>query len=175
MKAQRLIVIGALTLLASLTFTGASANSLVATNPVSGSSVTTSPSAVTITTEIPLIDMGNSISVTDPSGARVDDGTLAINGVNAVIGLKPLSTSGVYRVTYTLLAENDLPLEGSYTFSFSAPSVIETPAPNPSETSPVKTAGNNLVTGIFVIALLLVAIAVLIALSLYARKLYNER
>jgi methionine-rich copper-binding protein CopC len=173
-KAQRLFVIGALSLLATLTFTGASANSLVATNPVGGSAVTTSPSAVTITTEVPLIDMGNSITVTDPSGSRVDDGTLAINGVNAVIGLKPLVTSGVYKVSYVLLAENDVPLEGSYTFNFSAPSVIETPAPSPSD-SPAKVSGNNVVTGIFVIALLLVAIAVLIALSLYARKLYNER
>jgi hypothetical protein len=121
------------------------------------------------------MDMGNSITVTDPSGARVDDGTLAINGTNAVIGLKPLVTSGVYRVTYILLAENDIPLEGSYTFNFSAPSVIATPEPSSSTSEPTKVTGNNLVTGIFVIALLFVAIAVLIVLSLYARKLYNER
>jgi len=61
------------------------ANSLVATSPMSGATLQSAPSAITVTTELALMDAGNEISVTDPTGVRVDDGALTIDGVNAVI------------------------------------------------------------------------------------------
>ena len=64
------------------------ANTLVATTPVVGSTIQSAPSAITITTQLALIDSGNEVTVTDPTGVRVDDGALTIDGVNAVIGLK---------------------------------------------------------------------------------------
>ena len=93
------------------------ANTLVATSPLSGATLQSAPSAVTITTELPLMDAGNEISVTDPTGVRVDDGALTIDGVNAVVGLQPLVKTGIYTVNYSLLAENEVPLIGSYTFN----------------------------------------------------------
>jgi len=54
------------------------ANSLVATSPIAGSTLKVEPSAVTITVEITPMDMGNEVTVTDPSGRRVDDGTLTV-------------------------------------------------------------------------------------------------
>ena len=149
------------------------ANTLVATSPLSGATLQSAPSAVTITTELPLMDTGNEVSVTDPTGVRVDDGALTIDGINAVIGLKQLVKTGIYSVNYSLLAENDIPLVGTFTFNFAEPTVIATVAPEPSKVP--TPSGNNLGTTIFVLGLLAAAVIVTIALSLYARKLYRDR
>ena len=149
------------------------ANTLVATTPVAGASLESAPSAVTITTEIALMDAGNEVTVTDPNGARVDDGAITIDGVNAVVGLKQLSKTGIYTVNYSLLAENDVPLVGKFTFNFAEPTVIATSAPIPTQTP--TPSGNNLGTTIFVLGLLLAALVVTFALARYARKIYSER
>jgi methionine-rich copper-binding protein CopC len=159
-----------------LLFSGAmaaTANTVVTTSPTAGQSLEAAPSAVTITTEMPLLDTGNDVVVTDPSGIRVDDGTLTIAGTDAVIGLKNFVRSGIYTVTYTLLAENDVPLTGTFTFNFAEPTVVATVAPEPSKTA--VPSGNNAGTTIFVLGLLLAALVVTVALARYARKLYSER
>ena len=163
------LVVGAILLTPMTAF----ANTLVATSPVSGATLQSAPSAVTITTELPLMDTGNEVSVTDPTGVRVDDGALTIDGINAVIGLKQLVKTGIYSVNYSLLAENDVPLMGTFTFNFAEPTVIATVAPEPSKIP--TPSGNNLGTTIFVLGLLAAAVIVTIALSLYARKLYRDR
>ena len=163
------LVIGAIFLTPMTAF----ANTLVATSPLSGATLQSAPSAVTITTELPLMDTGNEVSVTDPTGVRVDDGALTIDGINAVIGLKQLVKTGIYSVNYSLLAENDVPLMGTFTFNFAEPTVIATVAPEPSKVP--TPSGNNLGTTIFVLGLLAAAVIVTVALSLYARKLYRDR
>jgi methionine-rich copper-binding protein CopC len=151
----------------------AMANSLVSTTPIAGATIQSAPSAITVTTQSPLMDSGNDVTVTDPTGARVDDGTLTIDGTNAVIGLKQLVKTGSYTVSYSLLAENDAPLVGTFSFTFAEPAMIATAAPQP--TNQPAPSGNNLGTTIFVLGLLAAAIVVTIALSLYARKLYRDR
>ena len=149
------------------------ANSLVATSPIAGATLQSAPSAVTITTEIPLMDIGNEVTVTDPKGARVYDGALTIDGINAVIGLRQLVKTGIYSVNYSLFAENDLPLIGKFTFNFAEPTVVATVVPKPTPTP--TPSGDNLGTTVFVLGLLAAALIVTVALSLYARKLYRER
>lgn len=154
------------------------ANTLVATSPIAGSTLKVGPSAVTITTEIPLIEEGNDIIVTDPSGKRVDTGILTVIGTEAVAEMKPLVTPGVYTVTYLLLAEADFPLEGSFTFNYSAivlttPSA--TPIPQPTVSTPAPSTGSNFATNLFVIFLLGLSILVLIGMGAYARKIFKER
>lgn len=149
------------------------ANTLVSTSPIPGAVLESAPSAVTITTESPLMSEGNEITVTDPSGARVDDGAITVDGTNAVIGLKPLVKVGVYTVSYSLLGENDVPLVGKYNFRFVEPTVVASIPPSASPTP--APSGNNLGTTIFVLGLLAAAIIVTVALSLYARKLYRQR
>jgi methionine-rich copper-binding protein CopC len=152
---------------------GAAANTVVSTSPTAGQSLEAAPSAVTITSETPLMDTGNEVVVTDPQGIRVDDGTLTIAGNEAVVGLKNFVRSGIYTVTYTLLAENDVPLTGTFTFNFNEPTVVATVAPSPTPTS--VPSGNNAGTTIFVLGLLLAALVVTVALARYAKKLYSER
>ena len=165
-------VIGAL----GLTFLAAApavANSLVATSPIAGSTLKVAPSAVTISVEVTPMDMGNEITVTDPAGRRVDDGTLTVAGNDLIVGMKPITDSGVYKVTYNIISEMDLPLEGSFVFNFSTPT-ISTPV-EVVPTTPAKVEGSDFATNLFVIGLLVASLAVLIALALYARKIFNER
>jgi methionine-rich copper-binding protein CopC len=156
----------------------AQANTLVATSPIAGSTLKAGPSAITITTEFPLIEEGNEIAVTDPNGKRVDTGILTVLGTDAVAEMKPLETSGVYKVSYLLLSEGDIPLEGSYTFTYSAV-VLSTPsasaAPQPSASATSEPAGSNFGTNLFVIFLLGLSILILIGMGAYARKIFKER
>ena len=177
MRLRKTLVGAVLVFIAFGSVGSASANSLVSATPVAGAMLTSSPSAVTITTEAPLIDLGNSISVRDPQGARVDDGTLTVNGTDVVAGLKLLTVSGIYTVSYSLLTDNDVPLEGTYTFSFTAPSVINSPSPTvitPSA-SPGNSPSNSVGVPTLVVALILSAIAIFLSLCFYAWKLITKR
>lgn len=150
------------------------ANSITISSPVAGSSLNVAPNAISITTAVALMDQGNQIIVNDPNGAQVDDGSLTINGMSAVVGLKPLTLTGVYTVNYTLLGTNDTPLTGSYTFNFNAPSVISTPSSAPSSGA-TSGANQNLNSGsnAFVYTLLVLALFVLIFLIWYARQSFG--
>lgn len=151
----------------------AQANSLVATSPISGSTLQVAPSAVTISVEITPMDMGNEITVTDPSGRRVDDGTLTVAGNDLIVGMKSITASGLYKVNYNIISEMDLPLEGSFTFTFSTPTLSKPEEVVP--TTPVKVDGSDFGTNLFVIGLLVTSLAVLIAMALYARRIFKER
>jgi methionine-rich copper-binding protein CopC len=168
--------IAALTAVIGLTFFIASpalANSLVATSPIAGSTLKVAPSAVTISVEVTPMDMGNEITVTDPAGRRVDDGTLTVAGNDLIVGMKPITESGAYKVSYSIISEMDVPLEGSFTFNFSTPTISTPQEVIPS--TPAKVEGSDFGTNLFVIGLLVASFVVLIALALYARKIFNER
>ena len=149
------------------------ANTLVATSPIAGSTLKVAPSAVTISVEITPMDMGNEVTVTDPAGRRVDDGTLTVAGNDLIVGMKPITDSGIYKVSYNIISEMDLPLEGSFAFNFSTPTISTPQEVVP--TTPTKVQGSDFGTNLFVIGLLAASLIVLIALALYARKIFNER
>jgi hypothetical protein len=133
---------------------------------------------VTVTGNVTLIadaPDANSITVTDPNGVRVDDGTIMISDVSATVGIRPLVETGMYTVTYFLLSEGEVPLEGSFTFKYQAPSVISTANPTPEPTQSQTPASSSWGTNFFVILLLFLAVLVTIGLSLYARKLFADR
>ena len=162
-----------------MAFPMANANELVTADPASGSTVLVSPSAVTIITSLPLMADGNSVEVTDPSGNRVDDGTLAIADTEAVVGLIPLTVGGYYTVNYTLLAENEIPLTGNYRFNFVAPDSISSESPTPIAIEATESAqpssGSSKGTDFLVIMLLVLSFFVLVGLGMYARKIFSER
>ena len=158
----------------SVLLTGpALANSLVATSPIAGATLKVAPSAVTITVEITPMDMGNEITVTDPAGRRVDDGTLTVAENEIIIGMKPITESGAYKVSYNIISEMDVPLVGSFIFNFSTPSISTPEEVVPS--TPAKLQGSDFGTNLFVIGLLVASFIVLVTLALYARKIFKER
>ena len=150
------------------------ANSLTSTVPISGAILNVAPSAVTLTTQAPLANMGSEISVTDPKGSKVDDGALTIDGNSAVVGVLPLTEKGIYTVQYSLITDNDVPLTGSYTFTLNAPDKITTPAPVNTKSAAVKTS-SNFGTTLFVILVAVAALIVAVGLIIYGRKLFKER
>jgi methionine-rich copper-binding protein CopC len=171
---RKAVAVGAIAILSFLVISPASANSLVNSSPISGSSLLSPPSAVTITTQVALLDVGNSVTVKDPKGKRVDDGALTVDGVNVIIGLKPLTVSGIYTVTYSLLSNNQVPLQGSYNFTYSAPSVISSPTATATTTNPPAPSSSS-TTSVFVAGLLVAAFIVLVLLILYARKIFKKK
>ena len=172
--AMKKVLVIAATLVAILSAPqSALANSLVSTSPSAGQSLESAPSAVTITTEVPVMADGNEVIVTDPSGIRVDDGSLTIAENSVVVGLKNLIRSGIYTVSYSLLAENDIPLTGSFTFNFAEPQIVASVAPTPTEVA--TPSGNDAGTTMFVLGLLFAALIVTIVLAQYARKIFRER
>lgn len=152
-------------------------NSLISTNPTIGSTVNSSPSAVTIRTTDAVMDLGNSVVITDPQGERVDDGTLSVDGTNIVAGLKLLKVSGVYTVAYTFLTDNDVPLEGTFTFTFKAPQVVtsQTPTAVVVEPTPTSEPVNSAGAPTFIILMMMSAFLVFVGLSMYAWKLITKR
>ena len=80
------------------------ATSIVSTSPTAGSVLSISPTAVTIKASQDLVEDANEITVTNSNGQRVDDGSIQIQGQVLMVGIKPLTTSGLYTVTYTLMA-----------------------------------------------------------------------
>ena len=151
------------------------ANSLVATSPIAGATLKAAPSAVTISVEVTPMDMGNEITVTDPGGRRVDDGTLAVAGNDIIIGMKPITESGAYKVSYNIISEMDVPLVGSFIFNFSTPSISTPTEEEVVPSTPTKVQGSDFGTNLFVIGLLVVSFVVLVMLALYARKIFKER
>ena len=153
----------------------ASANTLSSSSPAAGAVLALAPNAVSVTGTVALSDQGSSLSVTDPTGLQVDDGSLTINDTTAVIGLKPLTAPGVYTVTYNLVSTTDAPLMGSYTFLFNAPAAISSPTPTPVQSSAAPAVKANHTVDIFVIILMVSAIFVGLFLLWYARMLIREQ
>ncbi len=169
------LLLGTLLILPLILAPQAQANTLVSSTPTSGAVLGEAPNALSITTAATLTDQGSSITVADPSGARVDDGSITISETTAVIGLKPLIAAGVYTVTYSLLSVGDVPLTGSYTFLFNAPASMTsaTPTPAPSQSNSAATSVNH-AADIVVILLILAALCVALFLLWYARLILRE-
>lgn len=170
-------LLGGLLVLVAIAFAPSSAiaNTLTSTSPVSGAVLALAPNAVSVTGTSPLTDQGSTLSVTDPTGLQVDDGSLTINESTAVVGLKPLTAPGVYTVSYNLVSTSDVPLAGSYTFLFNAPASISSPTPTPVQSSPAAAVKTNHTVDIFVIILMVFALFVGLFLIWYARMLIREQ
>lgn len=154
----------------------AHANSLVEASPASGAVLGLAPNAVSVTGSSTLQADGNQLSVIDPKGNPVDDGSITVTDASVVVGLKPLTAAGVYTVSYTLLAAGEAPLQGSYTFLFNAPadmaSATPTPTPTISKTGGATSSSNG--AAIFVVVIFLLGCSVLLFLLWYARTLWRQ-
>jgi len=148
------------------------ATSIVSTSPTAGSVLSISPTAVTIKANADLLSGANEMTVTDAKGVRVDDGSLQVQGEVLMVGIKTLTKSGLYTVSYTIMAIADVPTVSSFTFLYNAPAEMTLPTPTPSQ-SEVSTPTANRTTDIFVIALLIFAFIILIFLSRYAKQTFK--
>jgi len=149
------------------------ATSLISSSPTGGSVLSLAPTAVTITANADLTDGANEMSVTDPTGKRVDDGSVQMQGATLTVGIKPLTATGVYTVNYTIMSVGESPITSSFTFLFNAPSVISEPTPGASDT-PITNQSVNRTSDLLVIALLIFACFILVLMSRYAKETFNS-
>ena len=84
-------------------------------NPRVGNSVRTAPREVTLWFTQNLEPAFSTISVTGPSGQKVDDGKPRISGSTMRIAIKP-SGSGSYHVNWRVLSVDTHTTEGSFSF-----------------------------------------------------------
>lgn len=157
---------------------------LVSAEPAVDSTITTSPGAVTLTFTSDVTESGSSLSVRAPSGMAVDDGSLLIDGANALIGLKKLTEGGQYTVTYQFVSIEGEILNGKYFFTYDAPAEVTSPTPTPTiitspeanqETPAEATGKSSRATDIFMIALLVVSFLVLIFIGRTLRTPKNKK
>lgn len=181
MKGRAIVSLTSLALSAlfmSSNFTEAKANTLLSSSPTAGAVLVVAPTAVSVTATSTLLADGNQLSVVDPAGKPVDDGNISTTDASVVVGLKSLSATGVYTVSYTLLTQGDQPLTGSFTFLYNAPDQMgqATATPTPS-TSKLATTHSSLFNGatIFVLLVFAAGCLVLIFLIWYAKTLAQQR
>ena len=148
------------------------ATSIVSTSPTAGSVLSISPTAVTVKANADLVSGANEMTVTDAKGVRVDDGSLQVQGPVLLVGLKTLTASGLYTVAYTLMAIDQPPITGTFTFLYNAPGEIAVATPAPTVEEVVNSSPNRL-TDLFVIGLMVFAFVMMIFLSRYARKTFK--
>ena len=171
----RIVSVGTLVVLSAFFTPAAQANTVVASVPAVGAVLSQAPNAVSVSAATTLLSDGNSLSVTDPNGAQVDDGSLTISDTTAVVGLKPLAVAGIYTVSYTLLSATDTPLVGSYTFLYNAPSAISTPTSTPSSSATSSpTSSSNSSANIAVLVFLGLATIVALFLLWYAGMIWKQ-
>lgn len=146
------------------------------TSPTAGTSLTVGPNVVSITASVPLVDQGSLIVVNDPNGTAVDDGSIAVNGNTIIVGMKPLTVTGVYTVNYTLISDQNPELMGNYTFMYSAPGTISSPVAKPTTSSGTQVVdSNNATSNAFVYFLLFLAALVAIFLVWYAKATFGGK
>ena len=152
------------------------ATSIISTSPTAGSILNLSPTAISIKANADLVDGANTVEVISPSGTRVDDGAIQIQGSVILVGLKPLQNSGTYTVAYTLMAVDQESTSGTFTFIFNSPGEVSIPtsSPTPSESEdPLASNNPNRLTDLFVVGLMVFAFIVLVFLSRYAKQTFN--
>lgn len=157
--------------LISLT-SSAFATSIVSTSPTAGSVLSISPTAVSIKASADLQDGANEITVTDSTGARVDDGAIQIQGSVLLVGIKPLKLSGLYTVSYSMMSIDQPPIVGTFTFLYNAPAEMTLPTPAPTQEA-VLSQSPNRITDILVLGLMIFAFIILVLLSRYAKQTFR--
>jgi methionine-rich copper-binding protein CopC len=147
------------------------------TIPAIDSTIAVPPNFVTITADRELLEFGNEITVISPSNLRVDDGLLTVNGKTISVGLGELTESGKYLVEYELVAENEVPLFGNYSFTFQAPPAINQPTPDPTQPNSEESERElgSSATDYLVIGLLVFTFFLLMWLARFARSTFRRK
>ena len=180
MRALRLVVTALILTLysASLGIGSAAAVEVLSTTPAIDGTVAVGPNFVSVTADQELLDFGNQLLVISPSNERVDDGLLTVSGATLSVGLLDLTESGKYRVEYELLAAEESPLFGNFSFTFQAPPVVseESPSPNPTDdgTDQDGVEIGSKTTDYIVIGLLVLAFFILMWLARFARNTFRK-
>lgn len=156
----------------------AQALTLVRVTPSAGAVLTHSPTQVVLTFDSALGEQGNSVTVTDPSGKRIDDGSVEVNGPKVLVGITTLTSTGVMTVEYQVMGADGVSLSGTSNFQVSdaalaTPSATASSVPTPVGTLPpletstatdsfwsnLKSGGSGILLGVLLLTVLLSRLA----------------
>ena len=106
-------------------------NFLVSSTPAAGEVVTTLPESISVTTNLPLLDLagdgtGFAIQVTDAAGSFYGDGCLTVSGASLSTPAA-LGAAGTYRVVWQVISEDGHTVSDEFTFEW-APAADAEPA-----------------------------------------------
>ena len=108
-----------LTLLSFLAVTAAQAHGMLDhANPAFGSTVASAPHEVTLSFTQNLEAAFSSVTVTDGSGTRVDEGKPQVSGSTMSVALRSIGP-GIYQVRWHALSVDTHKSEGNFTFYIS--------------------------------------------------------
>ena len=108
-----------LTLLSFLAVTAAQAHGMLDhANPAFGSTVASAPHEVTLSFTQNLEAAFSSVTVTDGSGTRVDEGKPQVSGSTMSVALRSIGP-GIYQVRWHALSVDTRKSEGNFTFYIS--------------------------------------------------------
>ncbi len=108
---------------------------LVTSSPPVGAHLNALPSHVAVTFDGNLLAIGgtktNTLTVTDPNGKEVDAKNSQVTGATLTVDLNPVSTAGVFVVSWRVVSGDGHPEQSSYRFTVNGPTTITSPAPTP--------------------------------------------
>jgi methionine-rich copper-binding protein CopC len=122
MKLKRGVRCALIALVTILPMPGAQAHAvLVFSNPAIDAHLTVMPSTVEVEFDGNLISLGsaktNVLSVEDSKGSQIDAGNTKVAGPIVTIGIKDLTATGLFTVSWRVVSSDGHPVEGSYQFS----------------------------------------------------------
>lgn len=111
---------------------------LVATTPSRGAQITAPPSQVKLEFGENLLSLGdaktNTLSVTDPSGKKIDKADSKLSGRFLTVSLKQTAANGTYTVSWRVVSDDGHPVQGSFHFSV-GPTMQIAPSSSPTSAS----------------------------------------
>lgn len=120
-RARRgLLVVAASAALALLPAASASAhNTVVATTPAEGSTITEQPGAVSLTTNDALLDFGENtvLQVVGPDGRHYETACAVVEGATAEVEAE-LGPAGAYTVVWQVVSTDGHPISGEFGFDW---------------------------------------------------------
>ncbi len=109
---------------------------LVTSSPPVGAHLNTLPSHVAVTFDGNLLTIGgaktNTLMVTDPNGNEIDAKNSRLSGATLTVDLNPVSTTGVFVVSWRVVSGDGHPEQSSYRFTVNGHTTITSPTPTPS-------------------------------------------
>ena len=119
---------------------------LVTSSPPVGAHLNALPSKVAVTFDGNLLTIGgaktNTLTVTDPDGNEVDAKNSRVTGATLSVDLNPVSTTGVFVVSWRVVSGDGHPEQSSYRFTVNSSTTISSPTPTPTAL-PTPTAKAN--------------------------------
>lgn len=165
--AVRLLAVVVLAGLALLAGAGPAAahDTLVASDPANGASLTSGPQRVTLTFDQPVSRGFNTITVTGPGHTVWTTGAVTTSGNDVSTAVLPLGPAGEYVIGYRIVSADGHPVTGALRFTLTQAGT-GTPAPPTATEQPGPDEGGMPVWPWVVVAVALLAAGAAVALRL---------